>query len=63
MTSSDPLAVHRARAQAAWDHAANNPPPYITPAEIAAGERGERIAEDHAYELARLEDREEMSTW
>jgi hypothetical protein len=64
MTADDTaIARMRARAQASWD-AADQPQPWIDPArdvwvDSAAEERQDR----RAYELAHLEDREEMARW
>lgn len=50
----------RQRAAAAWD-AADQPQPYTDPRRDEWTDHwAERRAEDRAYELARLEDREEM---
>lgn len=62
MTTEDPAITRmRAWAQAAWD-AAGEPQPWEDPTRAAAIDAAAEERQDRrAYELAHLEDREEMS--
>lgn len=46
-----------------WDHAADNPPPFMTAAEEWAGHWGELRAEERAYEDEQLRARGEEARY